>query len=102
MWVLETSTRLRDTKGKEDFFQQNHQPNDFKRKLYQQAQQAGASIDRGWRPGTGNSNNLRRRFSASLDNLIGTSLPEVIATMRILYPGRVGDKLSGTLSWWNG
>ena len=32
MWVLEASMGLRDTEDEEEFFQQDHQPNDYKLK----------------------------------------------------------------------
>ena len=90
--VLEASMELRDTEDKEDFFQQDHQPNDFKLKPSHQAQ-ARLSTGAG---GLGLASAVMRRFSASLDNLIGT-LPDVIALQRGPLGQSVKYKLSGTV-----
>ena len=88
--VLEASMGLRDTEDEEEFFRQDHQPNDYKLKPYQQAQ-AHLSIGAG---SLGLASVVMRRFSASLGNLIGT-LPEVIASLRGPLGESVKDKISG-------
>ena len=89
MRVLEASMGLRDTEDDEEFLQQNHQPNDYKLKPYQQAQ-ARLSTGAG---GLGLASAVTRRFSASLGNLIGT-LPEGIASLRGPLGEWVKDKIS--------
>ena len=92
MWVLEASMGLRDTEDEEEFFQQDHQPSDYKLKPHQQAQ-ARLSTGAG---GLGLASAVTPMFSASLGNLIGT-LPEVIALLRGPLGESVKYKMSGSV-----